>query len=140
MRGIKTLKVRMDAQEQTARQLARWLTTHPRVTDVFYPALEGHPGGEIHRAQSSGAGAVLSFPTRTEEQALRFLGKTELAAAAVSLGGVETIASYPVRMSHASVPREERQRLGITSTLIRISAGLEDPEDLIADFNRALEA
>jgi cystathionine beta-lyase len=140
MRGIKTLKVRMDAQEQTARQLARWLATHPQVTDVFYPALADHPGGEIHRAQASGAGAVLSFRTRTTEQALRFLGKTELAAAAVSLGGVETIASYPVRMSHASVPREERQRLGITGTLIRISAGLEDPEDLIADFNRALEA
>jgi cystathionine beta-lyase/cystathionine gamma-synthase len=138
MRGLKTLKVRMDAQEQSARKLARWLRGHPQVSDVFYPALEGHPGREIHQAQSSGAGAVLSFKTRTREAALRFLGRTRLAAAAVSLGGVETIASYPVKMSHASIPEAERRRLGITDTLIRVSAGLEETEDLIEDFDQAL--
>ncbi|MHB9291798.1 cysteine-S-conjugate beta-lyase [Hollandina sp. SP2] len=139
MRGIKTLKVRMDAQEATARQLAVWLQAHDTVKQVFYPGLAGHPGREINEAQAAGAGAVLSFKTRTKEQALRFLGKVELAATAVSLGGVETIASYPVKMSHASIPPAERERLGITDTLVRISVGLEDPEDLIADFAQALQ-
>jgi cystathionine beta-lyase/cystathionine gamma-synthase len=138
MRGIKTLKVRLEAQEKGAQKLARWLLTHKNVGEVFYPGLENHRGKKINDAQSSGAGAVLSFKTRNTGQALRFLGRTELAAAAVSLGGVETIASYPVKMSHASIPPAERERLGITDTLIRISVGLEDPEDLIADFDQAL--
>jgi cystathionine beta-lyase len=138
LRGLKTLKVRMEAQEASALKLAQWLKGRPDITDVFYPGLAGHPGRAVNEAQASGAGAVLSFRTKTAEQALRFLGKVKLAAAAVSLGGVETIASYPVRMSHASIPPEERQRLGITDTLIRISAGLEDTEDLIADFDQAL--
>jgi cystathionine beta-lyase len=138
LRGIKTLRVRMDSQEAATAALARWLQAHPAVTEVFYPGLADHPGGEIHRAQSTGPGAVLSFKTRTREQALRFLGKTRLAAAAVSLGGVETIASHPVKMSHASIPEAERERLGITDTLIRISAGLEETEDLIEDFGQAL--
>jgi cystathionine beta-lyase/cystathionine gamma-synthase len=139
MRGIKTLKVRLEAQEAGARKLALWLKSHKNVSDVFYPGLPDHPGREINEAQSSGAGAVLSFRTRTTEQAVRFLGKVQYAAAAVSLGGVETIASYPVKMSHASIPEPERQRLGITDTLIRISVGLEDPEDLLEDFDEALK-
>jgi cystathionine beta-lyase/cystathionine gamma-synthase len=139
IRGIKTLKVRLEAQEAAARKLALWLKDHKKVTEVFYPGLENHPGREINEAQASGAGAVLSFKTRTAEQAVKFLGKVKLAAAAVSLGGVETIASYPVKMSHASIPPAERERLGITDTLIRISAGLEDVDDLIADFDEALE-
>jgi cystathionine beta-lyase len=139
LRGIKTLRVRMDSQEAAAAALARWFQAHPAVTEVFYPGLADHPGGDIHRSQSTGAGAVFSFKTRTREAALRFLGKIRLAAAAVSLGGVETIASYPEKMSHASVPEAERRRLGITDTLIRISAGLEETEDLIEDFGRALE-
>ncbi|MDR1617852.1 MAG: PLP-dependent transferase, partial [Treponema sp.] len=138
LRGIKTLRVRIDSQEAAAAELARWLQAHPAVTEVFYPGLADHPGGDIHRSQSAGAGAVLSFKTRTREAALRFLGKIRLAAAAVSLGGVETIASYPVKMSHASIPEAERKRLGITDTLIRISAGLEETEDLIEDFGQAL--
>jgi cystathionine beta-lyase len=138
MRGIKTLKARLDAQEVSARRLAQWLLDHKKVTAVFYPGLADHPGREIHEAQASGAGAVLSFKTKTAEDALAFLARVEYAAAAVSLGGVETIASYPVRMSHAAMPPEERRRLGITDTLIRISVGLEDVEDLIADFDRAL--
>ncbi|GHV54051.1 cystathionine gamma-synthase [Spirochaetia bacterium] len=138
LRGIKTLKVRLDAQERTAQYLCERLLKHPKVEAVYYPGLANHPGKKIHDAQSSGAGAVFSFKTKTAEQAIRFLGKVELAAAAVSLGGVETIASYPVRMSHASIPLAERERLGITDTLIRISPGLEDPEDLAADFEQAL--
>ncbi|MDR2028769.1 MAG: PLP-dependent aspartate aminotransferase family protein [Treponema sp.] len=138
MRGIKTLKARLEVQEASARRLAQWLLDHRKVSAVFYPGLADHPGREINEAQASGAGAVLSFKTGTAEDALRFLAQVEYAAAAVSLGGVETIASYPVRMSHAAMPAEERQRLGITDTLIRISVGLEDVEDLIVDFDRAL--
>ncbi|MDR2758639.1 MAG: PLP-dependent aspartate aminotransferase family protein [Spirochaetaceae bacterium] len=138
MRGIKTLKARLEVQEASARRLAQWLLDHPKVSAVFYPGLADHPGREINQAQASGAGAVLSFRTKTAEDALKFLSQVEYAAAAVSLGGVETIASYPVRMSHAAMPAEERRRLGITDTLIRISVGLEDVEDLIVDFDRAL--
>jgi cystathionine beta-lyase len=138
LRGLKTLKVRLEAQEKTAGILCRKLREHPRVEAVYYPGLEDFPGKRIHDRQAAGGGAVFSFKTKTTEQALRFLGKVQLAAAAVSLGGVETIASYPVRMSHASIPPAERERLGITDTLIRISAGLEDPEDLLADFEEAL--
>jgi len=138
IRGIKTLKVRLDAQQRSAQKIAGWLSAHPAVDAVFYPGLESHPGYVINAAQSDGPGAVLSFRTKTVEQAVSFLGKVELAAAAVSLGGVETIASYPVRMSHASIPPAERERLGITDTLVRISVGLEDVDDLIEDFDRAL--
>jgi cystathionine beta-lyase len=138
-RGIKTLKVRLDAQQSAAMRLALWLKEQSNVETVYYPGLAEHPGRSIHSAQADGAGAVLSFKTRTTEQALRFLAKTELAAPAVSLGGVETIASYPVRMSHAAIPPAERARLGVTDTLIRISVGLEDVDDLIADFGKALK-
>jgi cystathionine beta-lyase len=138
IRGIKTLKVRLEAQQAAARFLSERLRDHPNVAAVYYPGLAEHPGKAVHDSQASGAGAVFSFKTGTTEQALRFLGRVQLAAAAVSLGGVETIASYPVRMSHASIPPAERERLGITDTLIRISPGLEDPEDLLEDFTQAL--
>ncbi|MDR2792751.1 MAG: PLP-dependent aspartate aminotransferase family protein [Treponema sp.] len=138
LRGIKTLKARLTMQQKTAAAIAKRLQENKNVEAVYYPGLEGFTDKTVHDAQAFGAGAVLSFKTKTTEQALRFLGKTRLAAAAVSLGGVETIASYPVRMSHASMPRQERERLGITDTLIRISAGLEDAEDLLIDFEAAL--
>jgi cystathionine beta-lyase len=137
-RGIKTLKVRVEAQQATAFRLAGFLSEHRNVETVYYPGLQGHPGGDIHAAQASGPGAVLSFKTKTTEQAKAFLGRTKLAAPAVSLGGVETIASYPVWMSHASIPAAERDRFGISPSLIRISAGLEDADDLIRDFDAAL--
>ncbi len=138
MRGMKTLAVRLDRQQQTAQALAQWLSINPAVRAVHYPGLAGHPGRKVHFSQADGPGAVLSFETSGEASARRFLKRTRLAAVAVSLGGVETIASYPVRMSHASVPPEERERLGITASLIRISAGLEDADDLIEDFCQAL--
>ncbi|MDR3356451.1 MAG: PLP-dependent aspartate aminotransferase family protein [Spirochaetaceae bacterium] len=137
-RGIKTLKVRVETQQATASRLADALSRHRNVETVYYPGLPGHTGAELHAAQAEGPGAVLSFKTRTTEQAFAFLGRTRLAAPAVSLGGVETIASYPVRMSHAAIPPAERDRLGISGTLIRISAGLEDADDLIEDFYAAL--
>jgi cystathionine beta-lyase/cystathionine gamma-synthase len=139
IRGIKTLKARMEAQQTAAQKLAEWLVIHKNISEVFYPGLAGHPGQRINAVQASGAGAVLSFKTKSPEHAIHFLGQVKLASAAVSLGGVETIASYPVKMSHAAMPAAERERLGITDTLIRISVGLEDVEDLIADFDKALQ-
>jgi cystathionine beta-lyase/cystathionine gamma-synthase len=138
LRGIKTLRVRMEAAQSTAKILAGWLANHPKVREVFYPGLPGHPGRLVHESQASGPGAMLAFKTKTEEQALNFYKRVRLAAAAPSLGGVETIASRPVTMSHVAMPAEKRDRLGVTATLIRIAVGIEEPEDLIEDFDRAL--
>jgi cystathionine beta-lyase len=138
LRGLKTLKVRLDYQQKAAMQLAQWLSTHSKVEKVYYPGLEDHPGREIHFSQADGGGAVLSFRTYDEKTAIKFLKTIKNAAVAVSLGGVETIVSYPVKMSHASVKKEERERLGVTGSLIRVSVGLEDFEDLIEDFSQAL--
>lgn len=138
LRGLKTLKVRMDYQQQSALKLAKWLSEQAEVEHVYYPGLENHPGRDIHFSQADGAGAVLSFKTADTDAARRFMKKVRLAAVAVSLGGVETIVSYPVKMSHASIPKVERERLGITESLIRVSVGLEETGDLITDFRDAL--
>jgi len=139
LRGLKTLKVRMDYQQQSAKVLAQWLLDQEGVSQVHYPGLPNHPGRDVHFAQAQGAGAVLSFRVRDGAAARKFLQKIKIPAVAVSLGGVETIVSYPVRMSHASMPREERERLGIGEELIRVSVGLEEIEDLLEDFAQALE-
>jgi len=138
LRGIKTLKVRLDYQQNTAQKLADWLLNQPEVTEVFYPGLLEHPGRDVHFAQADGAGAVLSFKTRDEKIARNFMSTVTMAAVAVSLGGVETIVSYPVKMSHASMPPKERESRGISESLIRVSVGLEDFDDLITDFGNAL--
>jgi cysteine-S-conjugate beta-lyase len=138
LRGVKTLKVRMDYHQKNAQKLAEWLVKHNKVAKVNYPGLEGHTGRDIHYAQADGAGAVLSFETIDEETAKQFLKNIKAGVVAVSLGGVETIVSYPVKMSHAAIPEQERLKLGINSKIIRVSIGLEDIEDLIEDFDRAL--
>lgn len=138
IRGIKTLKVRLDYQQKNALLLAEWLSKHENVETVYYPGLVEHPGREVHLSQADGPGAVLSFKTKDIETATRFMNQVKCGAVAVSLGGVETIVSYPVKMSHAAIPKDERERLGITDNLIRVSVGLEDIEDLIEDFNNAL--
>lgn len=140
LRGLKTLKVRLDYQQATTEKLAQWLQEQPQVKAVYYPGLVSHPGYAIHKQQADGGGAVFSFETYTEEVALAFMKRIKTAAVAVSLGGVETIVSYPKCTSHAAVPVEERVRLGISDTLIRVSVGLEEIEDLIEDFNQALKA
>jgi len=139
LRGLKTLKVRMDYQQKSAQELARWLLGNEHIETVFYPGLSTHEGYLTHMDQADGAGAVLSFKSKNKETALRFMKKVTLAAVAVSLGGVETIVSYPVKMSHASMPRSERERLGITENLIRVSMGVEEISDLIEDFDQALK-
>lgn len=139
LRGFKTLKVRLDFQQHNAARLAEWLSQHDKVTEVFYPGLSGHPGREIHLSQADGPGCVLSFKTDTAEAARGFMKKIKLAAVAVSLGGVETIVSYPVKMSHAAIPVQERERLGIADSLIRVSVGLEELDDMLEDFEKALK-
>jgi cystathionine beta-lyase len=138
LRGIKTLKVRMDQSQQNTARIVTWLKQHPRVSKVHYPGLPEHPGFAIHNAQADGPGAVFSFEMDSYETTKRLLENSHLAAFAVSLGGVESIISYPAKMSHASVPKEERERKGITDTLVRLSVGLEDPDDLIDDLRQAI--
>jgi len=140
LRGLKTLKVRMEESQKGATAIADWLTSQARVSRVFYPGLPGHPGHAIHAGQSSGPGAVLSFTLASYELTRRLLEGSELCAFAVSLGGVESILSYPAKMSHAAVPKEEREKKGISDTLVRLSVGLEDPDDLIADLDRAINS
>lgn len=139
LRGIKTLKVRMDQSQQNTRIIVERLKNHPKVRAIHYPGLKEHQGYAIHAAQADGPGAVFSFEVDSLKTTKRLLENTHLAAFAVSLGGVESIISYPARMSHASLPKEERERKGITDTLIRLSVGLEDPDDLYADLEQAMQ-
>lgn len=136
-RGLKTLKVRMEESQRNALKLANWLEEQEEVEKVYYPGLINHEGYETHKSQSFGPGAVLSFKFKTLDKAKYFLNNVENVVVAVSLGAVETIVSYPVKMSHAAIPREEREKLGITNTLIRVSVGLEDIEDIISSFKKA---
>ncbi len=139
LRGIKTLKVRMDQSQQNTQAIVAGLHGHPRVKAIHYPGLAEHPGHGIHAAQADGPGAVFSFELDSYATTKRLLENAHLAAFAVSLGGVESIISYPARMSHAAVPPEERLRKGISDTLVRLSVGLEDPQDLLADLLQAME-
>jgi len=135
LRGLKTLKVRMDQSQKSAVAIVEWLCKKPQVSKVHYPGLPQHPGYDVQRAQADGPGAVLSFELDSLETTRRLLEQSKLSAFAVSLGGVESIISYPAKMSHAAVPPAERQRKGITDTLVRLSLGLEDPDDLIAEMD-----
>lgn len=137
LRGIKTLKARMELQQQSALGIAQWLKQQPWVTDVYYPGLPDHPGHNLIKSQAFGFGAVLSFKTDSVPRARQLMKRVKLWSVAVSLGGVESILSYPVKMSHAAIPPAERERLGITENLIRLSVGLEEPSDLIADLEQS---
>ena len=138
LRGLKTLKVRMEESQQSAGRIVSWLKEQKGVARVYYPGLPEHPGYQTHLAQASGPGAVLSFELADYDTAKRLLEGVKLAAFAVSLGGVESILSYPAKMSHAAMPAAEREARGIKDTLVRLSVGLEDAEDLIADMDRIL--
>lgn len=139
LRGMKTLKIRLEKSQETAIKLANWLSERNDVEKVYYPNLEGHEGKDIHFKQADGPGAVLSFKLKEVEKTNKFLKNVKNVAVAVSLGGVETIISYPSKMSHAAIPKEEREKLGITDTLIRVSLGLEDYEDIEEAFLEALK-
>lgn len=137
-RGIKTLALRMEATQKNAETLAEWLENHPKVSKVFYPGLADFPGRGIHFRQSRGAGAMLSFYTDSHETALQVLKNVKLIRFAESLGGVESLITYPATQTHSDLTEEERQSRGITSCLLRLSVGIEDVNDLIADLEQAL--
>jgi cysteine-S-conjugate beta-lyase len=138
LRGLKTLKVRLAQQQKTAEQLAHWLKSHPLVEKVYYPGLAEHPHHELAKRQASGFGAIISFTVKDEELAHHFLKAVTLPSVGVSLGGVESILTHPATMSHASIPKGTREERGITDSLLRLSVGLEELEDLQADFAEAL--
>jgi cystathionine beta-lyase/cystathionine gamma-synthase len=137
LRGIKTLPVRMDAHNANGIAVAKYLAGHRDVEKIYYPGLPDHPGHELAKKQMSGFGGMIAFDLGSLDRARRFLEHVRLCSLAESLGGVETLISHPATMTHASVPAEERRRLGITDGLVRISVGIEDVEDLIADLENA---
>ncbi len=138
LRGVKTLALRMERHCQNGLAIARYLERHPKVKRIHYPGLSSHPQHELAKKQMRGFGGMLSFETGSLENAKTVLKSVRLCSLAESLGGVETLISHPATMTHASVPPEQRQRLGITDGLVRISVGIEDLEDLIADLDQAL--
>jgi len=137
-RGIKTLAVRMLQHNANGLAVARHLDAHPKVRKVFYPGLVNHPQHELARRQQKGPGAMLSFDLGTEEATRRFLNQVKVCSLAESLGGVESLISLPAQMTHTSIPKEMRDRIGITESLVRLSVGIEDVEDIIADIDQAL--
>ena len=138
MRGIKTLALRMERQENNAHKIATWLSEHPLVTNVFYVGLPDHPGYAINASQSRGTGSMISFRTDSVETAHRVLEKVRLVTFAESLGGVESLITYPMVQTHPDVPEDVREHLGITDTLLRLSVGIENVTDIIADLDQAL--
>lgn len=139
MRGVKTLAIRMEQHQSNALKIARFLESHPKVSKVVYPGLESHPQHDLIKKQTTGFGGVLSFEILgTIDDATLFLEKLELFALAESLGGVESLIELPSLMTHASVAKEVREKVGITDTLIRVSVGIENVEDLITDLKQAL--
>jgi cystathionine beta-lyase/cystathionine gamma-synthase len=138
LRGTKTLAVRMEAHDRNGRLVANFLAEHPAVQKVYYPGLASHPQHELAKRQQTGFGGMVSFETGSLEYAKKVLESVKLCTLGESLGGVETLISHPATMTHASVPLETRERLGITDGLVRISVGIEDVEDIIADLDQAL--
>jgi len=138
LRGVKTLAVRMRQHSANGMVVAQFLAKHRKVQKVHYPGLPDHPQHELARRQMSGFGGMLSFESGSLENARTLLKSVRLCSLAESLGGVETLISHPASMTHASVPAADRERLGITDGLVRISVGIEDVEDLIADLEQAL--
>ncbi|MDQ3168551.1 MAG: PLP-dependent aspartate aminotransferase family protein, partial [Acidobacteriota bacterium] len=138
LRGTKTLALRMKQTNENGLALARFLEGHPKVTRTIYPGLESHPQHELASRQMKGFGGMLSFELESEAAARAMLKKLRLMSLAESLGGVETLISHPASMTHASVPAERRAQIGLSDAMVRISAGIEDIDDLIADLTQAL--
>jgi cystathionine beta-lyase/cystathionine gamma-synthase len=138
LRGTKTLAVRMEAHDRNGRQVANFLAEHPKIQKVYYPGLVSHPQHELAKRQQKGFGGMVSFETGSLENAKKVLENVKLCILGESLGGVESLISHPATMTHASVPQEKREELGITDGLVRISVGIEDVEDIIEDLDQAL--
>lgn len=138
LRGTKTLAVRMEAHDKNGRIVANFLAEHPKVQKVYYPGLAAHPQHELAKRQQTGFGGMVSFETGSLANAKKVLESVKLCTLGESLGGVESLISHPATMTHASVPEETRNLLGITDGLVRISVGIEDVEDIIEDLEMAL--
>ncbi len=139
LRGIKTLPLRMEYQQQNAIAVAAWLENQEKVKDVYYIGLPSHPGFEINKKQSTGFGSMISFHVDCKETAIRLLEKVQLIQYAESLGGVESLITYPMLQTHADVPKEEREKKGINDTLLRFSVGIEHIDDLLYDLEQAMK-
>ena len=140
LRGIKTLHLRMQRHCENGEAVARFLKDHPKVGKVFWPGFEDHPGHQTAKKQMTGFGGMISFTTKdsTEQSAIELVEKLRVFTLAESLGGVESLAGHPASMTHASIPKEEREKTGVVDSLIRLSVGIEDQEDLIKDLKQAL--
>jgi len=138
LRGTKTLAVRMDRHEANARAVAALLEGHPKVRRLFYPGLASHPGHDVQRRQATGYGAMIAFDLGTLEAATTLLNGFEVFTLAESLGGVESLVSHPATMTHAAIPEDQRRALGVGPGLVRLSVGIEDAGDLLADLEHAL--
>jgi len=140
LRGIKTLHIRMQRHCENGKAVAEYLLNHDKVKDVYYPGLESHPNHDVAKKQMSGFGGMVSFRLKDESQiaAFNFLENTKVFTLAESLGGVESLANHPTTMTHASIPEPERLKIGITDSLIRLSVGIEDIDDLLADLKQAI--
>lgn len=140
LRGIKTLHVRMQRHCENGRAVAAYLEKHPKIDKVFWPGLKNHPNHEIAKGQMKDFGGMVSFipKSRTEADAIKIVEKLKVFTLAESLGGVESLAGHPASMTHASIPKEERAKSGVVDSLIRLSVGIEDAEDLIADLEQAI--
>ena len=137
LRGLKTLPLRMRQHDSTGRRVAGWLAERRDLTAVYYPGLESHPQHALARRQMSGFGGMISIDLGDPARARRFVEATRIFALAESLGGVESLIGHPATMTHAAVPVAMRQRMGLTDSLVRLSCGVEDTEDLIADLDQA---
>lgn len=140
LRGIKTLHIRMQRHCENAGKVAVWLAAHPKVGKVYYPGLPDHPGHQLAAKQMRGFGGVVSFELKDDsyEKAVRTMENLQVFALGESLGGVESLCAHPASMSHGGMPREERLKIGLKDTLIRLSVGIEDVEDIIADLDQAI--
>jgi cystathionine gamma-synthase len=140
LRGIKTLPLRMEKAQENAKAIVDFLLREERITKVYYPGIEGTKGYEICKKQASGFGSMISFEVESRELALHILKSLKLIKFAESLGGTETLLTYPTTQTHADVPEETRLKNGITDRLLRLSAGIEDKEDLIDDLRQAIHS
>jgi len=138
LRGTKTLALRMRQHDVSGRRIAEWLAKHPRVERVYYPGLPSHPQHELARRQMAGFGGMLSVELGDVGRARRLVERTKIFVLAESLGGVESLVGHPASMTHASVPAELKRKMGLTDSLVRLSVGIEDVEDLMADLDQAV--
>ncbi|MBU6159021.1 MAG: cystathionine gamma-synthase [Bacteroidetes bacterium] len=140
LRGIRTLALRMKAHSENGAKIAHWLRSHPKVDKVYWPGFEDHPGYKVAKAQMKDFGGMISFELKNDsvDEVKRVMMGTKLFSLAESLGGVESLINHPATMTHASIPREERIKNGLRDSLIRLSVGIEDADDLIADLNQAI--